>query len=309
VKCSICANNCSVPLNEIGYCGLRKNENARLVHLGGLPSIGIAEWYYDPLPTNCVADPFCAGGCGAGYPKFAYKNGPEYGYKNLAVFYEACTFNCLFCQNWHYRYGVKKLQPVISAEALASKADVKTACICYFGGDPTPQILHALKTSEIAIELNKNRILRICWESNGSVNEKYLKKMADLSLSSGGCIKFDLKAWDEKLHRALCGVSNKQTLGNFEKLVEHTYTRDTPPFLVASTLLVPGYVDVDEVSKIAKFIAQLNPRIPYNLLAFHPQFYMSDMPITTRKHAERCLVSAKSAGLENVRIGNIHLLA
>jgi pyruvate-formate lyase-activating enzyme len=26
--------------------------------------------------------------------------------------------------------------------------DKKTTCICYFGGDPTPQILHAIKSSK-----------------------------------------------------------------------------------------------------------------------------------------------------------------
>jgi len=32
-------------------------------------------------------------------------------------------------------------------------------------------------------------------------------EMVSLSLSSGGCIKFDIKAWSESLHIALCGVS------------------------------------------------------------------------------------------------------
>jgi len=30
-----------------------------------------------------------------------------------------------------------------------------------------------------------------------------LDKMIELSLNSGGCIKFDLKAWDENLHLVL----------------------------------------------------------------------------------------------------------
>jgi len=50
-----------------------------------------------------VADWVCAGGTGAGYPQFAHRAGPEYGHKNLAVFYQACSFDCLFCHNWQYR--------------------------------------------------------------------------------------------------------------------------------------------------------------------------------------------------------------
>ncbi|MBM4086672.1 MAG: hypothetical protein FJ272_17950 [Planctomycetes bacterium] len=132
--------------------------------------------------------------------------------------------------------------------------------------------------------------------------------MADLSLRSGGCIKFDLKAWDERLHLALTGVSNRRTLDNFEALAELGKSRPEPPFLVASTLLVPGYVDADEVRGIAGFIAGLDPTIPYSLLAFHPQFYMSDLPTTSRAQAEACEQAALAAGLQRVRIGNRHLL-
>jgi pyruvate-formate lyase-activating enzyme len=34
------------------------------------------------------------------------------------------------------------------------------------------------------------------------------------------------------------------------------------------------------VAAIARFIASLDPNIPYSLLAFHPQFNMSHLPMT-----------------------------
>jgi pyruvate formate lyase activating enzyme len=140
------------------------------------------------------------------------------------------------------------------------------------------------------------------------MNPRLLKKAAELSLQSWGNVKFDLKAWDEGLHYALCGVSNQWTLSNFRHLAELIVQRPDPPFLVASTLLVPGYVDEEEVSQITKFIASLDPNIPYKLLAFYPQFYMQDLPTTSRKHAQRCLELANKAGLRRVTVGNIHLL-
>ncbi len=69
-----------------------------------------------------------------------------------------------------------------------------------------------------------------------------------------------------------------------------------------------GYVDEQEVENIAEFIASLDKNIPYSLLAFHPHFYMDDLPTTSRNHAFRCLDIARKAGLKRVRIGNIHLL-
>jgi pyruvate formate lyase activating enzyme len=194
------------------------------------------------------------------------------------------------------------------ARDLAQKVDSETSCVCYFGGDPTSQILHALKTSKLARDYTENRVLRICWETNGSAQEPYLTEMAGLSMQSGGCVKFDLKAWDENLHYALCGNTNQKTLDNFKKLAALTLKRPEPPFLIASTLLVPGYIDETEVQRIARFIAELNPDIPYSLLGFYPHFYLKDLPATSRTHALRCQAIAKNAGLRRVHIGNIHLL-
>jgi len=304
-RCRICVNECRLPFGGRSYCGLRYNRGNKLK--GATAGKGNVSWYHDPLSTNCVADWVCPGGTGAGYPQFAYRNGPEHGYKNLAVFYQACSFDCLFCQNWQYRSQALK-EATVTAPMLADAVDDRTSCICYFGGDPTPQLPHSIRVSRLALERNKGRILRICWETNGSMHPGLLRQAAEIALNSGGCIKFDLKAWSEEVHIALCGVSNKRTLENFQLLAEYTKKRPSPPFLIASTLLVPGYVDKQEVSRIARFISSLEPDIPYSLLAFSPQFMMRDLPTTSRRHAEECLGEAKSQGLTRVRVGNVHLL-
>jgi pyruvate formate lyase activating enzyme len=304
-QCHICVNECRLPPNGRSYCGLRFNEGNKLK--GATVDKANVSWYYDPLPTNCVADWVCPGGTGTGYPQFAYRDGPEYGYKNLAVFYQACSFDCLFCQNWHFR-NLALQESKVTASMLADAIDDRTSCICYFGGDPTPQLPHSIRVARLALQKNKGRILRICWETNGSMHPALLKQAAEIALNSGGCIKFDLKAWDEGLHVALCGISNKRTLENFQLLAEYSRKRPSPPFLIASTLLVPGYIDKQEVSKIAGFISSLNSDIPYSLLAFYPAFMMRDLPTTSRRHAEECLTEAKAQGLRRVRVGNIHLL-
>ncbi len=196
----------------------------------------------------------------------------------------------------------------VSARDLALAADEKTSCICYFGGDPAPQIPFSLKAARQALERKEGRILRICWETNGSMHPGLLDEVAKLALSSGGCIKFDLKAWDNNLHIALTGNANKRTLENFARVGTKVGLRPVPPLLIANTLLVPGYIDEAEIRSIARFVASIDPHIPYSLLAFYPHFYMSDMPLTERALAERCLEAAREEGLKNVRIGNRHLL-
>ncbi len=311
ISCGGCSNDCKIGEGKKGFCGLVFNKGDRFVRMGGTSKNGVLQWYYDPLPTNCVAWWFCPGCTGAGYPKYAYKREPEKGYANLAVFYGACSLNCLYCQNWHYRNLAAKHSPVMSAENLAAKADNHISCICFFGGDPSVQMPHALKTSQLALEMarKQERILRICWETNGYWKKEFALKAAEFSFVSGGNIKFDLKTWDANLNIALCGVSNTPTLESFKMIGELFFRkRSELPVLTASTLLVPGYIDAEEVENLAKFISDIDSAIPFTLLAFYPKYLMNDLPATSRKQARQCYDVANKY-LDRVRIGNVNLLS
>jgi len=169
---------------------------------------------------------------------------------------------------------------------------------------------HALRTSQIALKKaeKERRILRICWETNGYWKKQSALRAAELSLTSGGNIKFDLKTWNENLNKALCGVSNKPTLESFKMIGEgFIKQRSELPILTASTLLIPGYVDEEEVGNIARFVAEVDPKIPYTLLAFFPQYVLTDLPTTSRELAYDCRKAAEKH-LEKLRIGNAHLL-
>lgn len=305
IVCDLCVNHCQLEEGGWGYCGLRKNTQGTVK--GVSATKGKLSWYHDPLPTNCVGNWACPGGSECGYPEFSYREGGEHGYDNLAVFPHACTFHCLYCQNWHFRNHTfdNTYEPV---ESLVRALSKKTACICYFGGDPSPQLPFLLNASRILLEMNKDRILRICWETNGSMSKELIRGVADSASESGGCIKFDLKSWNETLHIALTGVTNRRTLENFEQIAKLVPLRPEAPLLIASTLMVPGYIDAQEIRHIAEFIQSLNPDIPYSLLAFHPAYKMTDLTATSRDQAQECLEAARQAGLKRVRVGNTHLL-
>jgi pyruvate formate lyase activating enzyme len=291
VQCKLCSNTCTIGEGERGFCGLRTVQQGKLVHLAGTPQRGLLHWYRDPLPTNCVADWVCEG---SQHP----------GRHNLAVFYASCTSNCLYCQNWNFRQVSPDRSNTISASELAAAANPRTFCVCFFGGDPASQMPHALAASKILA----GRGVRVCWETNGMMHAKLLDAAVRYSLATGGCLKFDLKAFDEEVHLALTGVSNQRTLENFARAARRFDERSEPPLIVASTLLVPGYIEADQVARIANFIASLNVHIPYALLGFAPSFYLHDLPCTSVQHALEAEAAARAAGLVNVRIGNRHLL-
>jgi len=310
VPCGLCDLECRIPEGGTGFCGLVKNAGGVLKHLSGQPGRGVLEYYYDPHPTNCVAHFFCPGATGLGYPRWAIKPAVESGYINLAVFYGACNHDCLFCQNWFYRENTATLSPMVSVEELVAAAlDKRVTCVCFFGGDPAPQVLHALAVARSVAERARGRILRVCWETNGHFNRWMLERVIETSLRSGGIIKFDLKAWTPSVYKALTGVDVGRLYENARRVLEAGRERPEVPLFMASTLLVPGYVDAEEVGRIAAFIASIDPDTPYSLLAFHPSYRMSDLPPTSRRHAEEAVKAAKDEGLTRVYVGNAWLLS
>ena len=305
--CKLCSNECVIGEGEKGYCGLRTTIKGQLRDLAQTGR-ALLHSYRDPHVTNCCAAWFCPAGTGCGHPKFALKDGPEYGYSNLAVFFYGCNFDCLFCQNSSH----KEFSEVsdIKKEEFADKIrnDRRLTCLCFFGGSPEPQLPFALAVSQDVIEADPGRVLRVCFEWNGCGNRALVREAAELANRTGGNLKFDMKCFDENLSRALCGVSNRRAFENFEMVaMEFFDRRPNVPNLTATTLLVPGYVDVREVESIAEFIGSINPEIPYSLLLFHPDFEMLDLPVTPKQQVEVCYSAAKKH-LRRVNVGNLSLL-
>lgn len=309
-RCSFCVNGCFLDSVTVGFCG-------NYFYSSGLKSVlssydlAYGSWYYDPHPTNCVAFPVCPAVTGRGFPKYSLRPDGERGYYNLAVFYATCSLNCLYCQNWRGRKESLEFRSIMGVEELVNAAlHSKVTCVCYFGGDPTPNIIHALRTSkEIARKLDAGRVLRICWETNGTLNPKLMEEVVKISLRSGGIVKIDLKAWTPNTYYALTGVKAVERVKENIKLVaSYMDLREDPPLLVVSVLLVPGYVDFTEVRCIAEYLASINNEIPVVLLAFRPDFILRDLPPTSKNHMYRSLEIMREYGLNKVFIGNEWLL-
>ena len=289
IRCNLCSNECVLKEGERSYCGLKTNVTGKLKSSAPTDH-ALLYAYRDPLPTNCCAAWFCPGSS-------------QFGKVNVAVFLYGCNFDCVFCQNAsHKEFGFVK--PVSVTDFAASvKQRGNAYCICFFGGSPEPQLQFALRASESILA---EKAVRICWEWNGCGNRSLVKRAAALSVKSGGIVKFDLKAFDPNLSLALSGVPNKRAYENFEMIATEYFENSGPPVLTATTLLVPFYVDETEVENIARFIASVNPEIPYSLLVFHPDFAMRDMPITPQEQVQRCYEAAKRH-LNRVNIGNKQL--
>jgi pyruvate formate lyase activating enzyme len=314
LRCNLCLNECVLSTNDIGYCGLR---NISKREIGKLPfpskSRGYIHGYIDANPTNCCNSWFCPAGTENGYPIYSDYKGAEFGTYSYAAFFYGCSFSCLFCQNSSHKQFQKR--NLFDSETIANQIvkHEETTCLCYFGGTPEPQLPFSINLAELVLEKikkkDKERKFRVCWEWNGSGRRDLVEECMEIAIKTGGNIKFDLKSFNEKLNLAMCGVSNSRTLDNFKYLAENYFgTRgDDMPEMSGCTLMVPGYVNHEEVELIARFISEINSEIPYSLLVFHPDYQMNDLPITPSNEAFKCLEIAKRY-LKNVNLGNKHLL-
>lgn len=312
-KCSICGRGCILKSNEKGYCSFRFYDKSLQVITGDqFKAIGL--YYYDPHPTNCVAFPVCPAITGKGYPKYALNINGEKGYYNIAVFMGGCNLDCLYCQNWEYRSMSVKSKPVLTIEDLIKSVNEYTTCVCFFGGDPSPWSVFVLEASRKMVEKAEKlglRVFRICWETNGLWNPLLFKKAVEYSIKTGGIVKIDFKAWSPEVYYALTGAETGHVeliKKNIEYVASLFDIRREPPLLVISTLLVPGYVDEYEIDNMTRFIAELNPEIPYVFLAFHPDYELMDLPRTSHSHMRKALEIAKDNGLKNIYVGNKWLL-
>ncbi len=323
LPCRICINECIIPSNARGYCGIWVNRSGRLEPLTGHGVLAMYA-YLDPHPTNCVAGHLCPANTSRGYPEYTFTRGVEYGYSNLAVFMLGCPLDCAFCQNWQHKTEISDWKPGIMyrwlPENLVEKAlALDVSCVCYFGGDPTPHSPILVSLSRRILEKARekgNLPKRICWETDGLVNPSIMKQMARLSLESGGIVKIDWKAWTPSVYEALTGVdgSKAQERLRVNSDIVASMARERPevPLLVISILLVPGYVDDVEVDGITSYISTLidkyNVDIPVVFLAFHGEHLMRDLPPTSRRHMDRAVSIARKNGIREVYIGNEWLL-
>ncbi len=309
VQCSICGANCYIGEGEWGWCGLRKNENGKIKHISNKRE-GVLKYYLDPHITNCCNAWFCPARTGGGYPKHAIRKDGEIGYYNLALFLFGCSFNCLFCQNWEHK-AIQRGQKVSADELVdLTLSNDRITCWCWFGGSPEPQLPFAINASrKVREEISETRVLRICFEWNGDGRWRLVEKAGMLAFESGGNVKFDFKAWTPSIHLALTGRDNNVVKQNIRRLHELFVARGDRGHqtLGVTTLLVPYYVDENEVELIARFLSELDELIPYSLLVFHPAFKMVDLPVTPLKQVVCAFRKAKKY-LKNVSVGNLHLL-
>jgi pyruvate formate lyase activating enzyme len=124
-------------------------------------------------------------------------------------------------------------------------------------------------------------------------------------LASGGLDAFwlDIKAYNEGIYRRLCGTGNETVLRAPAEILARDFT------LEVLTLFIPGWVETDQIAAIARLIADLDPEIPFSILAFFPAYQMSNTPSPTLDQMVRACEAVCETGLRQVQLGNCGIFA
>ncbi|MBU0717725.1 MAG: AmmeMemoRadiSam system radical SAM enzyme [Planctomycetes bacterium] len=275
VRCQACGHRCSIPPGRTGICRVRFNDNGIL----RVPAGYVAGLQVDPVEKK----PFYHA-----YP----------GCDALSFGMLGCCFHCGFCQNWMTSQTLRDDSAIARPNFCTPEQLVEIAVERH-----VPLIVSTynepLITADWAVEifkLAKPHGIRCGFVSNGHATPQVLEFIRPYV----EMMNVDLKTFDEKQYHQLGGVM-KNVLDSIRLLKQMDF------WIEVVTLVVPTFNDSDEeLRRMADFIVDVSPDIPWHISAFHPDYKMTGPPRTPIETLLRAYDIGKAAGLKYVYPGNIH---
>ena len=273
VRCLACGHRCRIPPGQPGICKVRFNENGTLlVPFGYVGSAAV-----DPVEKK----PFFHVLPGAAAMSFGMLG---------------CDLHCPFCQNWYSSQTLRDrasghAPQDISAETLLEIArDSRSRLVVSTYNEP-------LITTEWALEIfrrAKEESFVTGYVSNGNATPEVLDVLRPVT----DLCNVDLKCFDDKAYRSLGAV-----LANVLDALEQLKRREF--WVEVVTLLVPGFNDSEaELKELTRWLARLDPMMPWHVTAFHPDYKMSDTHATSWESLRRAAEIGVESGIRYVYAGN-----
>lgn len=113
----------------------------------------------------------------------------------------------------------------------------------------------------------------------------------------------DMKAFDGTDHKWLTGCFNRHILKLPGEIIKRGFV------LEVLSLYIPGLVEAPQLKKIARLLFDIDPEIPFTILAFFPEYQMKRYRSPKVSEMITAYNEVKSVGLINVRLGNIGIFA
>lgn len=274
VHCFLCPHHCRIKPGDRGRCGVRENNAGRLQALTYARPVAI---HVDPIEKKPLYH--------------FYPGSTAFSFGTMG-----CNFRCSFCQNADIAQAPFATGHItgswLSPEEVVDAAvnfDSETIALTYT--EPTVFMEYALETAQEA----RLRGLRNVFITNGFMSTQAL----DAIVPYLDAANVDLKAYDDDFYREQCGARLKPVLETIRLM------KAKGVWVELTTLIIPDLNDdLEELRRLAEFIAMTGEDIPWHVSAFHPAHRLLDRgttPVDTLRIARRI---GNEAGLKYVYIGN-----
>ena len=270
--CDLCPNACRLAPGGMGKCIARKAE-------GDIISANT----YGKVSSLCV-DPV--------EKKPLYHFYP--GGRIFSVGGVGCNMRCRHCQNYAISQSItgRKRTTYKSPEELVSLCRREGGdMIAFTYNEPSIWYEYILDVMAVAPDLKCILI------SNGLINEAPLRDLCKIA----SAFNVDIKGFTDSFYMKICGAHLDDVLRSVEVIHEEGV------HLELTYLVIPGYNDsAEEIERFCIWVRDtLSPDVPVHFTRFHPDFEMTDVPITPLETVLMCQALAKKNGLNYSYVGNV----
>ncbi len=274
VQCFLCNHKCIIKPDNVGICGVRKNEKEKLYSLiySSCSSVAI-----DPIEKK---------------PLFHFYPGSNV----LSLGSVGCNFKCENCQNYgistannnDYLLEEKKPEEIIE---IAKNSNCRGIAWTY--NEPT--IWHEY-TYDCA-KLAKQNGLYTVYVTNGYITKKPLEEISNYL----DAMNIDVKAFNQDFYKKICKAKLKPVLETCKM------AKDLDIHIELTYLVIPGLNDSkSEIENYCNWVANnLGNNTPLHFSRFHPQYKMNKFSPTPINTLEEIYKISKSIGINFVYLGNI----
>ena len=275
VVCGLCHHRCRIAPGGRGRCGVRENQDGRLISLvyGRLVAESI-----DPIEKK---------------PMFHLLPGSS----SFSIATVGCNFACLHCQNAGISQYPSLHHGQISgvgrspAAVVAQAEQAGCASISYTYVEPTIFYEFAYDCAVLA----KARGIKNVFVSNGYMTGEVVRHLAPVLDG----INIDLKSFSADFYQQVCKARLEPVLDTIRLFHELGVLVET------TTLVIPGLNDGDdELRAIARFLRSVSVNIPWHVSGFRPTYKMLDRPVTPVATLNRAREIGLAEGLRFVYTGN-----
>ena len=279
VRCNVCLWRCVINPGKLGVCGVRRNEDGKVVTLNYAMVSSVAA---DPIEKK---------------PLFHFFPGSTV----LSLGTIGCNFHCIHCQNWeiacveepHTFEGSLRKIPPDEAVRMAKISGYKGLAWTY--NEPTIWFEYTLDSARLAHENG----LYTVYVTNGYMTPEALDTIGPYL----DAWRVDIKGFSDRLYHDLGKVRNWRSILEVAERAKNKWNMH----IEVVTNIIPGMNDDrEQLAGIAAWIkAGLGDLTPWHVTRFHPDRNLMHIPATPIATLEKAWDIGKEAGLRFVYPGNV----